>query len=99
MATPQRSRWYTVAFRFWVTVFVLAIVSATPLGVGCSKGATGSSEPSTPEFWVEIDDESGGMHTYRHSVPGGWLVCISGGSGKAGVCFVPDPAHEWVVDR
>jgi hypothetical protein len=34
---------------------------------------------------------------YRTQVPGGWLVALKQGATEqlGGVCFVPDPDHEW----
>ena len=60
-------------------------------------------------MWQQIDSESigniGSWHLHRAKVPGGWLVRITGfmqnrqsGVGYgAGVTFVPDPQHQWVI--
>ncbi len=41
-----------------------------------------------------------GIGVLRAKVPGGWLVRAeeTGGS-RDGICFYPDPEHEWTIEE
>ncbi len=44
--------------------------------------------------WEAVNDD-----TFRMSVPGGWLVNTDNSGEGAGLCFLPDPKNEWLLDQ
>lgn len=66
----------------------------------------GSDEPQEPKkvdplAWEMLTDEED-FGTWRRRVPGGWLVRTAEeyyhGGGEA-LCFLPDPNHEWRLNK
>ena len=60
--------------------------------------ASGSPQQSARDS----DGERHYRELWRLKVPGGWLILESGQSslqraGVGGVCFLPDPNHDWVA--
>ena len=56
----------------------------------CSSDAAPDVEATPPPFWERIHR---GFH--RAKVPGGWIVSEGKRAYSRGLCFVPDPKHEW----
>lgn len=45
-------------------------------------------------FWRMVHDNDPRTSTWRHKVPGGWLVMVDSQNG-CGLCFYSDPEHKW----
>ncbi len=39
------------------------------------------------------------FRTFRMQVPGGWLVTTFGSGGHVAQTFLPDPNHEWKLEK
>lgn len=83
--------------RFYTVLFIAYIVGLAIITFGCVASCTSdNAAPSSTYqvFWENV----GGGRTYRHKVPGGWLVSITrNGTGGQGLCFYPDPEHKWEI--